>query len=218
VSCDVRKAAVLILCIATALAGYLVGVRYGNMAPEQLRSALGIATPTVALRPRIERATFDPLYRAGKLMLSVISTGASRERFTEVQQTLAAEISVARDGVKTTEEAKMVDLYASGAAILEDVQLLWAAEDGAIERARWSSNRDTHIRIHEDILSRSSDRTLAQMGDLSGALASTYNLDLSKSPGWKLRVIFSWDLPQAVSSVAERAAKRLREGEAAYLE
>ncbi|MFI5387418.1 MAG: hypothetical protein ACHQ50_15015 [Fimbriimonadales bacterium] len=213
-----RKAVVLISCIVTALAGYLVGVRYGNMAPEQLRSALGIATPTVAIRPRIERATFDPLYRTGKLMLSVISTGASRERFTEVQQTLAAEISVARDRLKTTEEAKMLDLYASGAAILEDVQLLWAAEDGAIERARLSSNRDTHVRIHEDILSRSSDRTLARMGDLSGAFASTYNLELSKSPDWNLRVIFSWDLPQVVSSVAEHAAKRLREGEAAYLE
>jgi hypothetical protein len=74
---------------------------------------------------KVDREKFENLYRAGKTIGGATSVGVNYQKFGELLQNLATEISIASDKAKSENEKKLIESYREVLSIYNDSYLLW---------------------------------------------------------------------------------------------
>jgi hypothetical protein len=74
---------------------------------------------------KVDRIKFEDLYRAGKAFDGATTVGVNYERFGELLQNLATEISIAAEKAKSQNEKEMLKQYAIVLAMYRDSHLVW---------------------------------------------------------------------------------------------
>ncbi len=76
-------------------------------------------------KPVIDQAKFEPLYRAGKTVQASLAVGLTHQRFGELQQAFATEISIGNDKAATENERALVAAYHAALMTLQESGLIW---------------------------------------------------------------------------------------------
>lgn len=74
-------------------------------------AAVATTTPQRAPAPGITKATFEPVYRAGKTIQGSTGTGVTYQKFMELMQSLSTEIGIAKDHPLNDADKKLLALY-----------------------------------------------------------------------------------------------------------
>lgn len=99
-----------------------------------MRSAIAVALALVAVAckgeapkpvPVIDRAKFEPLYRAGKTIESASAVGLNLPKLNELIQGFATEVSIAKDKASAEKERVMVAKYEQALQAYQDCATLW---------------------------------------------------------------------------------------------
>ncbi len=80
----------------------------------------------------IDQAKFEPLYRAAKAVQGSTSVGVNYLKFSELLQTFATELSIAKDKAQTANEKKLVEMYAGVLTDYSDSLSIWTAKNVAV--------------------------------------------------------------------------------------
>lgn len=83
------------------------------------------AVPPKPAPPAIELAKFDATYRTAKAISAAFSVGVNYERFSELLQAFATEVSIAADRAISPEEKKLVTDYRDLLALYADLSTIW---------------------------------------------------------------------------------------------
>lgn len=76
----------------------------------------------------IDRAAYEPLYRAGKDIAGAREVGVALIRYRELLQNLATEIKVAEDKATSEQERAFVSAYKDALTAFRDAETMWRAK------------------------------------------------------------------------------------------
>jgi hypothetical protein len=79
----------------------------------------------VAEDQKIDATKFEPLYRAGKNFVGAVDVGINYQKFTDLLQAMASELSIATDKVNNEKEKQLLALYAEAFSAYKDCGTLW---------------------------------------------------------------------------------------------
>lgn len=102
------------------------------MPMRQPRACLSVFIALVAVHascttpaPVVQKAKLEKLYRAGKTLASATEVGVNYQRFTELVQGLATEVSIASDAATTDGERRLLGLFREAADAYKDSLTIW---------------------------------------------------------------------------------------------
>lgn len=111
-----RSACVFLLAVPIPLLLTLAGCR---KAPPPSPPA-----PPMVKRPAVDQKKMDPLYRAAKSIQASQTVGVNYQKFGELMQAFATEISIAKDRASSQKEQQLVTSYAAALVTLHDSGVL----------------------------------------------------------------------------------------------
>ena len=115
------------------------GVKHSAAAPAAAPVGVGVpasATPAISpdeqeLSPKgIDKQKFDAVYRAAKSVKEATGVGVNFPRYSELVQTFATEVSIARDKASSPGEQALAQRFASVLAAYRDSVTLWQHKIG----------------------------------------------------------------------------------------
>jgi hypothetical protein len=90
--------------------------------------------PVMVKRATVDQKKFEPLYRAAKTIQASQVVGVNYQKFGELLQAFATEISIARDKASSAKEEGLISKYADALLTLHDSGALWKEQ---IDDARY---------------------------------------------------------------------------------
>lgn len=85
----------------------------------------GIAFTSCSPTPKIDEKKLEALYRSAKSIEGALTVGITYDKFGQLLQNLATEVSIAGDKIKTEQEKQLVNVYTEALTIFQDSLLVW---------------------------------------------------------------------------------------------
>jgi hypothetical protein len=126
-----RKLLGVVLLVGLALGFGAATIRSRReRAPEATRPAA--SAPHRPPPPPFRAATFERIYRDGKLIEASFSIGVTKNRFFELFQEFAAEFAIVEPAVKAESERRVLTGYLEAYSDLSDLSVVWKEEEARI--------------------------------------------------------------------------------------
>lgn len=106
------KIATIVICLSLC----------ANCSPQKKPASEGKAVPS----PKINQQSFEGVHRAAKAIDASIGVGINYIKFQELLQSLATEISIARNKVKSPGEKDLLGIYVEVLSMYHDSAVLWS--------------------------------------------------------------------------------------------
>jgi hypothetical protein len=96
----------------------------------------------VSCSRRVDQHKFESVYRAGKAIEGSLAVGVTYMKFTELVQSFATEVSVAKDKAANPAERQLVELYGEALTGCTDSLTVW--------KLKIENPRDTRIDVSDN--------------------------------------------------------------------
>ena len=165
--------------------------------PATLGGCSGATAPE-ASKPDPRPEVFEPVYRVATELRSAQEVGMNRQRFGELLEKLATEVSLARDKAESPKEQRVIQGYAEVLQIYKDAATIWDVKLSIPELEDLSEQRSKNMVAAGSIdgiqqnyhfgtaVSEGIPLNFPGEGNTGiDALVTQYQLPIKDSEGWK---------------------------------
>lgn len=160
-----------------------------------------LSTPAFAQEPTVNKAMFEPVYRAAKAVQGATASGVTYQKFGELLQAFSTELGIVNDQKPTGTDGQLQTLFADVLEHYQASHTLWGR--------KISSHHDMWKGYIPIIFPNAKEVESKQQNEMWRALATKYELPTSEHGKGKLQFIgVPGDAPQLMwAKAAERLEK-----------